>query len=645
MAISCVSYLCASLELVNERTTVSESTQKVLASFYGFHLYATEHWIQHLVAYDKDVCVLRPAEASTLYSLIERLANTHDEQLHSLHRNDAPRLAEFLKDAQHPQAFLAKCYAFREGLKNRAGKTGEGKTLEPNPCPTSVIANKHIEMEQIRIENDKTLFSMVNSRYHSYVQGILERKYLPYISKETLARFKQKYEATAYTCRYPDCIRRSSGFGNVQARNDHENLRHGRGILCAQSLCLRNKVGFKNSQSLKRHVQETHVSHQGVYAFKKARFTRLDFELVGLGRLGAITDKTGRSLQPDPTVGFSKQNKSECLAALLTLEQYNKERLLAEQLIIDLEKQVAIDEKELESLEGQVASESPTLSDYQMHLLQEEKQERLRAIQANKKRLRDLPEEVLRLKALAGQVSVGQPVATSQELPKNDMTIQNNANTSQDSLELLNMEIAGMEQRIASITKNIESSDLTRKDYQIQLAMHEQGNIRRLLMPLYEKRECLVASREKTSNSQPAAALREPSENGTGHRGSVDSSKDSLSGPNTGIDIAKLPKDELERVDDIPYPPGILSSDIALQHIPANIKTWRELKSWCSNNQHIVAPESTRKLDGLQTMHVAALWKQATANMYPRNYSSSVSRNASDVPKQPGFFLRQWIRN
>ena len=276
MAVSCVSYLCASLELVDERTADSENTQKVLDSFYGLHLYANEHWTQHLLACDNGTCSPQSTKVSPLYGLMERFINKHNEQLCSLYREDGARLASILTDVQDPQAFLSRYQIFREGLKKQVGKTGEGNIWEMSFMSYSAVSNHQIEMERTRIESDITLFSIVDSKYHSYVQGILEKRHHPHISKETLARFKHKYEATAYVCRFIDCPKRSSGFGNVQARNDHESLRHGKGILCSQALCLRSKVGFKNSQSLKRHMQETHESDQSVNAFKRPKFRQLE---------------------------------------------------------------------------------------------------------------------------------------------------------------------------------------------------------------------------------------------------------------------------------------------------------------------------------------------------------------------------------
>ena len=233
-------------------------------------------------------------------------------------------------------------------------------------------------MRQIYAKNDVTLFSTIDSKYHDYVQGILERRYYSWLSKETLAKFRQKYEATAYICRYPGCPRRSFGFGSVQARNDHENLRHGAGILCSQTLCLRNKVGFKNSQSLKRHVQEVHASDQSVYAFKRAKIRQLAF--TESEKLGAVAETVKGPRQPGPMAGSSDHN-SEFLEQL-------------EVHIADLEKQVATDEDTWSPVPTN--SPNPLLQDANIQRLFPQKhvrEVRLTKLKEERERLMALQEE------------------------------------------------------------------------------------------------------------------------------------------------------------------------------------------------------------------------------------------------------------
>ena len=146
----------------------------------------------------------------------------------------------------------------------------------------------------------------------------------------------------------------------------------------------------------------------------------------------------------------------------------------------------------------------------------------------------------------------------------------------------------------------------------------------------------LQPGKSQPGQSQQTQAKQQPAAPAGGHStpapGAASALKrsDSSTGPSASFNsIPKLSKEELEKVDDIPYPPGILSSDIALQHIPADVKTWRELKAWCRSHQHIVAPESIRKLDGLQTMHVAARLKQQLAN------EAQAQRQGQNVNGQP----------
>ena len=126
-------------------------------------------------------------------------------------------------------------------------------------------------MDRSREQSDPTLLSAVSTKYHNYVHGLLEGKYSSQISREAIARFRLKYQSTAYICRYPDCPRKSSGFNSSEARSDHESLRHGKGIKCSEPACLRNQAGYTDSNALKRHFQNKHRPVEVVYRFKRIK--------------------------------------------------------------------------------------------------------------------------------------------------------------------------------------------------------------------------------------------------------------------------------------------------------------------------------------------------------------------------------------
>ena len=132
------------------------------------------------------------------------------------------------------------------------------------------------DMDQARVKADPSLFSVIHLQYEKLVCTLLSQNPPPDINKESLKNFRQRHEASMFVCRFPECPRRSIGFASIFARKDHEIVRHGRGILCDQSTCLRNKVGFRNTKLLRQHNQENHASGDLPYRFKRVCADRED---------------------------------------------------------------------------------------------------------------------------------------------------------------------------------------------------------------------------------------------------------------------------------------------------------------------------------------------------------------------------------
>lgn len=124
-------------------------------------------------------------------------------------------------------------------------------------------------MDHLRQTTDPTLLSAINSRYEDIFHRVLKWDPSSHSEREALARFRQRYDDSAYICRYSDCPRRSAGFATAHARKDHESIRHGQGILCSQPDCLRSQLGFRTSELLERHVQDFHGTSKLVHRFKQ----------------------------------------------------------------------------------------------------------------------------------------------------------------------------------------------------------------------------------------------------------------------------------------------------------------------------------------------------------------------------------------
>ena len=147
------------------------------------------------------------------------------------------------------------------------------------------VDNDIADIDALRLQTDPTLFSNINVKYQQLMHKVMMTDSVPGLDREALAKFKQRFEDTAYICRYADCPGRSMGFSSTSTRDDHEKLRHGQGIVCTEPSCLRNHVGFKTSEQLRRHIQTAHGSAKLTHRFKRTRLTEDGQTLVDPLRL------------------------------------------------------------------------------------------------------------------------------------------------------------------------------------------------------------------------------------------------------------------------------------------------------------------------------------------------------------------------
>ena len=278
MAFACVAYLYYSFDLVDDGVADSMKVLQILNCLHGFHTYAMEHWLQHLLPYFRDIGAMQGAPSSPLHNLIERLVKRHDELLEMIQQRAPGSLSPYITESPSYQAFLQGYFTFRESLSKKTEETGESAPQSLNSSFDQSLANYRLEMDSLRQRMDPTLFSTIGSAYQEILHKILQGNSYQ-LDRETVARFGQKHQASAYICRYPDCLGRSRGFASSQARQDHESLRHGQGIVCNEPACLRSRVGFSNSESLKRHRKESHLSEQLPHRFKRTKMKLVSNDL------------------------------------------------------------------------------------------------------------------------------------------------------------------------------------------------------------------------------------------------------------------------------------------------------------------------------------------------------------------------------
>ena len=142
----------------------------------------------------------------------------------------------------------------------------------------------------IRKAKDPTIFNTLASKYGDVVHFLLRNSSVDGLRDEELVSFKQKYQDSAFQCRFFNCARTSDGFRTSQLRDDHEINNHGNGIKCTDQDCSFNRIGFKKSEDLKRHLKKHHADTAGTLdrRFKRKRITRDD----------PLEQETGEDLVP-----------------------------------------------------------------------------------------------------------------------------------------------------------------------------------------------------------------------------------------------------------------------------------------------------------------------------------------------------------
>ena len=118
-------------------------------------------------------------------------------------------------------------------------------------------------------------------------------------------------------------------------------------------------------------------------------------------------------------------------------------------------------------------------------------------------------------------------------------------------------------------------------------------------------------TRSQNSQGQTKEQLSEKLSAGSSISGQAHELSSALNA--TSINGPHLTKEQIEEMDNQPYPPTILNGERTMRHIPPDVKTWRALKEWCRSHSNIVPPESITKLDHLQAMHFSMLAKRGIA--------------------------------
>ncbi|KAF4635514.1 hypothetical protein G7Y89_g2570 [Cudoniella acicularis] len=264
-SLACVACLLSGLNVFQQRYGDNDRLRRVLKGLHGLHLYANEHWIEHLLIAGSHGAGLDTI--SNLLRLTERLCN--DLQLRrtplpesTLRNGRAPRLDDRLSllemhPAIHEYLKFELTYRLQVRLERNGSSTNEGSTT----------SNSHVSP-----------LNYVLIGFQETVRRLLQMQNFPGASSEDFERFKRDFRTAAYTCRYMGCSRATVGFGDDQARVEHERS-HTQMLKCTFPGC-KYDLPFRSTNTLKSHMAKYHAPPKATVAPRTLRRSKNHSKLL-----------------------------------------------------------------------------------------------------------------------------------------------------------------------------------------------------------------------------------------------------------------------------------------------------------------------------------------------------------------------------
>ena len=239
IALACISEMRVSLHFAPELGSTGWSLYTIGAGFHGLYRYANEYWWHHVLEYCSTV---KEAEISDI--LVEKLlpfceaCQSLDPSL-KVDAVDTQMENKLQRFGQHHPIRMVLGFVLRK--ISRKDNPEEEKKDEGYQTST----------------RDLDLFSKLNTLFDTMLHSLLNASHIAGLTIHQLRRFKEVYGPSAWVCRFSHCSRKTAGFANEFARNEHERLHKPR-LYCNDPSCFWANVGFKSTQSLQKHLRRDH---------------------------------------------------------------------------------------------------------------------------------------------------------------------------------------------------------------------------------------------------------------------------------------------------------------------------------------------------------------------------------------------------
>ena len=263
--LSCTLYLQSSLDLVDPRVTEDEKSMSVLLCLHELHLYAIDHWIDHLLALLKLLgSRSHGCELDHLLRGLQRLTDMHQNVvalqgsgLHDLEEQDSRQ-----EDDRWQRLNIsptARSLLDRVLVHQQTGSSSHDWPRRPN-CKRAAFQTPHVlilrspAVDPNDNHQDPSLFPRTRCRYQAIVEEIME---MEEPDKQLLATFLLRHASGAFLCRYRNCPRAEQGFRTSEHREKHEESHRPR-FQCTHASCGFFGTTFNSRAAMKKHAGQYH---------------------------------------------------------------------------------------------------------------------------------------------------------------------------------------------------------------------------------------------------------------------------------------------------------------------------------------------------------------------------------------------------
>ena len=228
------------------------------------HLYAIDHWMDHLLA-----LVKFPGSQTGGYQLKPLLQGL--EQLNEMHEKVATLQGSGIRNKTRLDA-IERVHRWQSldispaarSLLDSVLSHREAASLDDRPpnvpyCKRLVLQHSNLLNTKpltagLDEHQDPPLFLRIRDRYQTIVEELME---MDDSNNKILFDFKARQNSGAFLCRHRNCPQAAQGFGTSELRQKHEES-HSPRFQCAHAPCGFFGTTFDTRAAMKRHATQYH---------------------------------------------------------------------------------------------------------------------------------------------------------------------------------------------------------------------------------------------------------------------------------------------------------------------------------------------------------------------------------------------------